>query len=76
MKPLDPVVQAAFVTIVAFLLNLAAIAANFPISLEVLNAVAAGIVLYILRFVGMAIVRTVLPVTEQRGLISSREEQK
>lgn len=76
MKPLDPLVQSAFVTIVAWLLNLAVNASNFPLDLEVINAIAAGIVLYILRFVGMAIVRTVLPVTERQGLISSRDDQK
>lgn len=76
MKPLDPLVQSAFVTIVAWLLNLAVNTSNFPLDLEVVNAIAAGIVLYILRFVGMAIVRTVLPVTERQGLISSRDDQK
>lgn len=66
---LDPVVQSAFVVLVAWLLKLLAGKLNFPIDETTLNTVAVAIVAFLLSKLGSPIVRAVLPVLAERGLL-------
>jgi hypothetical protein len=72
---LDPIVQSAFVILIAWLLKLAAAAAGFPIDDTVLNTIAAAIVAFILSKLGVPIVRGILPGAAKRGLISQGKEE-
>lgn len=71
---LDPVVQSAFVAIVAWLLTLLASWAGFPLDEKVLYTIAAAIVAYILSRLGVPIVRGILPGAARRGLISKGKD--
>lgn len=70
---LDPIVQSAFVVLVAWLLKLAAAAAGFPLDDATLNTLAAVIVAYILSKLGLGIVRKAFPGAVRRGLLSEEK---
>lgn len=57
---MDPIVQSAFVVIVAWLLKLLAAAVGIPLDEVVLNTLAAAIVTYILSRLGPPAVRSVV----------------
>lgn len=71
---LDPLVIAAFVTIVAWLIGIGANALGMPLAPEILNALAAAIVSYLLGLLGLGIVkRTIFKALVKRGLLSPPE---
>lgn len=66
---LDPVVQAALVVIVAYLLKLLANAVGIPLDDAVLNTLAAAIVAYLLGLFGLEVVKRAAPGLRKRGLL-------
>lgn len=68
---LDPIVQSAFVVIVAWLLKLAAAAAGIEIDGTTLNTLAAAIVVFILSRLGLEGTKRVFPGAVKRGLLKA-----
>jgi len=71
---LDPIVQSAFVIIVAWLLKLAAAAAGIEIDDTTLNTIAAAIVVFLLSKLGLSGVKRVFPGAVRRGLLKDDNE--
>jgi hypothetical protein len=67
---LDPIVQSAFVVIVAWLLTLLSTWLGFPLDKETLYTIAGAIVAYILSKLGVPAFRALFPVLVRRGLVS------
>lgn len=63
----DPAVQTALVILVAFLINLAVHALGIPLSLELVNALAAAIVVWLLGVNGGAHVARSIRAARARG---------
>lgn len=57
---MDPIVQSAFVVIIAWLLKLLASAVGIPLDETTLNTIAAALVAYILSRLGPPAVRAVI----------------
>ena len=70
---LDPIVQSAFVVILAWLLKLGAAAAGIEIEDTTLNTLAAAIVVFILSKFGLEGTRRVFPGAVKRGLLKEAE---
>jgi hypothetical protein len=70
---LDPVVQSAFVVIVAWLLKLLAGALGFPLDEQTLYTLAAAIVAYLLSKLGLGLTRKAFPGAVKRGLLSESD---
>jgi hypothetical protein len=70
---LDPIVQSAFVVIVAWLLKLLANLAGFPLDEVALNTIAAAIVAYILSRLGPPAVARLFPGAVRRGLLKGED---
>jgi len=70
---LDPLVIAAFVTIVAWLIGIGFAALGIPLSPEILNALAAAIVAYLLGLFGLGIMKRTFKALVKRGLLSPPE---
>lgn len=67
---LDPLVIAAFVTIVAWLIGMGANAMGIPLAPEILNALAAAIVAYLLGLFGLGLAQRAFRSVVERGLLS------
>jgi hypothetical protein len=68
---LDPLVIAAFVTIVAWLIGLGTTALGIPLAPEILNALAGAIVAYLLAQLGLGIAkRTIFKALVKRGILA------
>ena len=68
---LDQVVIAAFVTILAWLLGLGFNALGIPVSLEVLNALAGSLVIYLLSLFGLGLAQRAFAGLVKRGFLSA-----
>jgi len=68
---LDPIVVAAFVTILAWLLGLGAKALNIPIGVEILNGLAATLVVYLLSLFGLGVAQRYFTGLVKRGILSA-----
>lgn len=67
---LDPIVQSAFVVIVAWLLKLGAAAAGIEIDDTTLNTLAAAIVVYLLSQFGLRGTKKAIPGAVKAGLLA------
>lgn len=68
---LDNPVVAAFVVILAWLIGLGAKAVGLPLSTEILNALAAGIVMWVMAQFGLGLVQRRFAGLVKRGLLSA-----
>ncbi len=70
---LDPIVQSAFVVIVAWLLKLFTAYVGIEIDSTVLNTIAASIVVLLLSKLGLSGTKKVFPAAVKRGLLQDEE---